>query len=104
MTAFTQKGFTIIEFSVIIVIIGILAAALFPNYNASQQKSRDVARVTSTDTLAKSLSVYFLDKEKYPSAVAGCIPDAIINKYNDGKSILDRVPTHDNGCGPNGNY
>lgn len=101
---FSKKGFTLVEMMVVIAIIGVLAAALFPSFSSYQQKSRDVTRITAIDIVHKALATYFLDEDRYPNAVAGCVPDAVVMKYNAGRASRDKVLAHDNGCGANGNF
>jgi type II secretion system protein G len=71
-----QKGFTIVELLIVIVIIAILAAITVIAYNGVQNRSRDSARATSIGNIKKSLELYFIDEGRYPaaceSANAGC--------------------------------
>ena len=92
------------EIMLVIAIIGILAATLFPNFSAYQQKSRDTVRITAISIIHKSIATFFLDEDRYPDAVLGCIPDAVVMKYNAWQISHDKVSSHDNGCGANGNF
>ena len=82
MHSFSEKGFTLMEIMLVIAIIGILAATLFPNFSAYQQKSRDTVRITAISIIHKSIATFFLDEDRYPDAALGCIPDAVVMKYN----------------------
>ena len=84
---------------IVIAIIGVLAAALFPSYSGYLQRSRDTHRITSLSTLTRALQLHFNDKESYPTSTAGgCIDDLQVAKYNDGTMPKDIIPTYDNGC------
>ena len=90
---------------IVIAIIGVLAAALFPSYSGYLQRSRDTHRITSLSTLTRALQLHFNDKESYPTSTAGgCIDDLQVAKYNDGTMPKDIIPTYDNGCGTNGRF
>lgn len=89
---------------VVIAIIGILAAVLFPSLTSYEQRSRDVVRITSIDLIHKSMATYFLDEDRYPNPIAWCVPDAVVMKYNAWQASHDKVFWHDNGCGPNANF
>ncbi len=89
---------------IVIAIIWVLAAVLFPNFLSYQQKSRDVVRITWVDVARKAIATYLTDEDIYPNPVVWCVPDAVVIKYNDGQTARDKVLTYDNWCGPNGNF
>jgi len=61
-----QKGFTIVELLIVIVVIGILAAITIVAYNGIQQRGRDAQRKSDISTMAKALELYYIDKGSYP--------------------------------------
>ena len=62
------KAFTLIEMLIVIVIIGILAAALIPRLREVQGRARDTKRKVDLRTIANTLEIYMLDNASYPSA------------------------------------
>jgi len=52
-----QKGFTIVELLIVIVVIGILAAIVIMTYNGIQQRSRNTARVATMSTMVDSFKL-----------------------------------------------
>ncbi len=61
-----KKAFTLVEMLIVIVIIGILAAALIPRLTGIQGRARDVARKADLQQISTALSTYNLDKGGYP--------------------------------------
>lgn len=56
-----QRGFTIVELLIVIVIIAILAAITIVAFNGVQQRARDAKRKQDVAQIAKLLSIYELD-------------------------------------------
>lgn len=61
-----QKGFTIVELIVIIVVIGILASIATVSYSGSQKRAQKSAFDASAQQVKLKLGDYFTDKNKYP--------------------------------------
>jgi general secretion pathway protein G len=61
-----QKGFTIVELLIVIVVIGILAAITIVAYNGVQQRARDAQRQSDVVAITKALEMYYLDHGQYP--------------------------------------
>jgi len=52
---------------IVIVIIGILAAAIIPRLNSARGRANDVARKADLNQVATALITYQLDTGKFPS-------------------------------------
>lgn len=72
-----QKGFTIIELLVVIVIIGILVALALPQLFAAQARGRDTDRKNDLKNLQQKLETYFNDNDKYPLSGAEAAAEAL---------------------------
>lgn len=64
----TQKGFTIVELLIVIVVIGILAALVITTYSGIQQRARDTERQTDLKALQGHLETYYTDNGSYPAS------------------------------------
>jgi prepilin-type N-terminal cleavage/methylation domain-containing protein len=62
-----QKGFTIVELLIVIVVIGILAALVITTYNGIQQKGRNTERTTDLKAVQGQLEAYYAQNGRYPS-------------------------------------
>ncbi len=60
--------FTLVEMLIVIVIIGILAAALIPRLTGAQGAARDTARYADLNQVGTALTVYSADNSGYPSS------------------------------------
>ena len=61
-----QKSFTLIEMLIVVVIIGILAAALIPRLQSVQARARDTVRKTDLANIRNALELYYNDNSTYP--------------------------------------
>lgn len=61
-----KKAFTLVEMLIVIVIIGILAAALIPRLTGTQARARDTARKADLQQLGTALATWSLDYGTYP--------------------------------------
>ena len=61
-----QKGFTIVELLIVIVVIGILAALVINTFTGVQKRARDSERQTDIKAVASQLEKYYADNTTYP--------------------------------------
>jgi general secretion pathway protein G len=66
-----QRGFTLIEIMVVVVIIGLLAAFIVPQITGKVEQARVAKAKTDIQALDTALSMYKLDNFHYPPADAG---------------------------------
>src|SRR5438105_3220780 len=61
-----NKGFTIVELLIVIVIIAILAALVLNSFRGVQERARDTKRSTDVNAQHSQLEVYYTDNAGYP--------------------------------------
>ena len=64
-----KKGFTLIELLVVVLIIGILSAVALPQYSRAVEKSRAAEALTIADAVHKSVTLYYLATNSFPSSL-----------------------------------
>lgn len=75
----SEKGFTLVELLIVIVVIAILAAITIVAYNGIQQRAHTTSQKTAAENLAKKVEAYNAVQSAYPTynSTAGAITTAL---------------------------
>lgn len=79
-----QRGFTLIEMMVVVVIIGILAALVVPKVMGRADEARVTAAKADIASIMQGLNLYKLDNQRFPTTDQGLA--ALITKPTSGPS------------------
>lgn len=66
-----QRGFSLIEIMVVVVIMGVLAALIVPNLMGRPDQARAIAARQDIGSLMQALKLYRLDHGRYPNNEQG---------------------------------
>ena len=78
LTPSHQRGFTLIEIMVVVVILGVLAALVAPNILGRTGDARITAAKSDINSIGNALDLYKLDNHSYPSTDQGL--EALVSK------------------------
>jgi len=73
-----NRGFTLIELMVVVVILGILAGLIVPKIMSEPDKAKKLKARMQIEQLEQSLKLYYLDNGEYPTTEQGL--NALVEK------------------------
>ena len=105
----SPKGFTLVELMIVIAIIGILAAALFPSLTSYLARGRDTSRAAGLKEISTGVAAFNVDSSTFPASsngasasAADCASSGALVKYI---PKFPKDPTNSvANCGTAGNY
>ena len=80
-----KGGFTLVEILIVVIILGILAAIVIPQFTSASQDARKNSLTSQLQTLRSQLELYKLQHlDQLPTTLVGSTPDwtQLVNKTN----------------------
>lgn len=84
----SDKGFTLIELMVVVIILGILAAVAIPRFTGRTEQAKKNAAYADLKAISSALELYYFDEDAYPEDNgSGELPDVLV-----GEGYLQSIP------------
>jgi len=86
----SERGFTLLEIMVVMVIIGVLAALIAPRFIERADEAKVDACKVQMKNISQALKLYRLQHGKYPTSGDGL--NALVSAGKEGKRYMDSIP------------
>jgi general secretion pathway protein G len=73
-----ERGFTVAELLVVLLIIGLIAAVAVPNVSGAIRRAEEAALRENLQVMRRALDDYFVDKGAYPAELGALVDDRYI--------------------------
>ncbi|MGI6685041.1 MAG: prepilin-type N-terminal cleavage/methylation domain-containing protein [Bacillota bacterium] len=91
-----DKGFTLIELVVVVVILGILAAIAIPRFTDRRSEAEQTAVEADIKILQNAVDMYYIDKETWPATnLSDLYPDYVSevpSGYQHTNGVVSKAP------------
>lgn len=100
-----RRGFTLIEMLIVIAIIAILAALIFPSFSAAREDARQKSCSSNLREIGLAVQMYRVEEREYPMSLGALLPPSVKLNNVDGSTLtppviaIDGVSTDCNATG-----
>jgi prepilin-type N-terminal cleavage/methylation domain-containing protein len=77
-----NSGFTLVEILVVLAIIAILAALLFPAFAKAKENARQTTCQTNLQQISLAVKMYYQDERRYPDSLLDLMGEGTKYNYN----------------------
>ena len=74
----TQKGFTLVEILIVVIILGILAAIVVPQFTEASDDAKQSTMASNLQTLRSQIELYYIKEGGYPDTLCS---DLVAGNY-----------------------
>lgn len=74
-----DKGFTLIELMIVVVILGILASIAIPRFNYKVMEAKDVKTQADIKIIQNAVDLFYLDFNDYPDSVSELVEEGYLH-------------------------
>ena len=90
-----RRAFTLVEILIVLAIIALLSALLFPAFSRARESARATSCETNLQQIYLATQQYFADERRYPDSLVDLLPSGA--KFDDGTPAGGTLPTTVNG-------
>lgn len=90
-----NRGFTLVELLIVIVIIAILTVVSLVAYNGLQNQAKTTAAASAAETVGKKAELYNTEFSKYPATLADLTGASSDKSYSIGTDVLTATTATD---------
>ena len=91
-----QVGLTLVELSIVIAIIAILAAIAVPSYSSYRERVRIHQAITDITAMGEAIKLYEIDNRTYPATLAEIGKAGVLDPWNRPYEYLRLQPLDNN--------
>ena len=92
-----EKGFTLVELMVVIIILAILTGIAIPSYMALRNRARETAAKAEMTNIATTIELFMTDYSEYPASTFVLLKPELEGNgtVNSSYTYMTKVPTDD---------
>jgi len=78
-----KSGFTLVEILIVVVILGILAAIVIPQFTDASTEAKEASLKSNLRSIRSQIQLYNIKENGYPATVAAMVTDGYLERIPD---------------------